>query len=191
MMTQKHFILASCSPQRYSLLKQIGYEPEKVEAADIDETPHKFEKPTEYVKRMAKGKALSVAARYEGKVILAGDTVVVVGRRILQKASNSQEQVEIMKLLSGKSHKVLSGVCVVSETGKVSVRCVSTRILMKKLTIKEIYDYVESNEWVGCAGYKIEGQLAGFVKKMIGSYSSVVGLPLFEVKNMLNGAGVR
>lgn len=190
-MPKKNFILASCSPQRYALLKQIGYEPEKIEAADIDETPHKFEKPTEYVKRMAKEKALAVAAKHKGWVVLAGDTVVVVGRRILQKAADAQEQIDIMKLLSGKSHKVLSGICIVSETGKFSVKCVSTRILMKKLTTKEIYDYVQSNEWVGCAGYKIEGQLAGFVKKIIGSYSGVVGLPLFEVKNMLNGVGVR
>lgn len=190
-MSKKDFILASCSPQRYALLMQIGYEPLLVEAADIDETPHKFEGPTAYVKRMAKEKALAVAAKHKGKVVLAGDTIVVVGKTILQKAPDAKAQAQVMHLLSGKAHKVLSGVCVVSAEGRVSVKCVSTRLLMKKLTEKEIEDYVATNEWVGCAGYKIEGCLAGFVKKMIGSYSSVVGLPLFEVRNMLNGAGVR
>lgn len=190
-MPKKNFILASCSPQRYALLQQIGYEPLSVEGADIDETPHKFEQPTEYVKRMAKEKALVVAARHPGQIVLAGDTVVTVAKKILQKAPNPEAQKEVMHLLSGKAHKVLSGVCVVSAEGKVAVRCVVTRIVMKKLTEKEIDDYIATNEWVGCAGYKIEGCLAGFVKKIIGSYSGVVGLPLYEVKNMLNGVGVR
>ena len=190
-MVVKNFILASCSSQRYALLKQIGYEPQFVEAANIDEAPHKFERPTEYVKRMAKEKALSVAARHPDQVVLAGDTVISVGKRILQKAPNPEEQKKVMRLLSGKAHKVLSGVCVVSPGGRIAVKCVMTRIVMKKLTEKEINDYVATNEWVGCAGYKIEGCLAGFVQKIIGSYSSVVGLPLFEVRNMLNGAGVR
>lgn len=190
-MPVKNFILASCSPQRYALLKQIGYEPETVEAADIDEMPHKFEKPAEYVKRMAREKALCVAQKHKGKTVLAGDTVIVAGRRILQKAPDDKTQIEVMKLLSGKAHRVLSGVCVVSASGHVSVRCVSTRIVMKRLSEGEIRDYVASREWVGCAGYKIEGMLAGFVQKIVGSYSGVVGLPLFEVRNMLNGAGVK
>ena len=190
-MPKKNFILASCSPQRYALLQQIGYEPELTEAADIDETPRRFELPTEYVKRMAKEKALAVAAKHKGKVVLAGDTIITSGRQIIQKAPDAETQKQVMRLLSGKAHKVLSGVCVVSADGKVSVKCVSTRILMKKLTEKEISDYVATNEWVGCAGYKIEGCLAGLVKKIIGSYSSVVGLPLYEVRNMLIGAGVK
>lgn len=190
-MPKKNFILASCSPQRYNLLRQIGYEPELVEAADIDETPHKFERPTEYVKRMAKEKALAVAAKHAGRVVLAGDTVITVAKKILQKAPDAQAQADVMRMLSGRAHKVLSGVCVVGADGRVSVRCVTTRIVMKKLTEKEIRDYVATNEWVGCAGYKIEGCLAGFVKTIIGSYSGVVGLPLFEVRNMLNGAGVK
>ena len=190
-MVVKNFILASCSPQRYALLKQIGYEPVSVEAANIDETPHKFERPTEYVKRMAKEKALAVAHNHSGQIVLAGDTVVSVAKKILQKAPDAESQKKVMRMLSGKAHKVLSAVCVVSAEGKVSVRCVTTRIVMKKLTVKEIEDYVATNEWVGCAGYKIEGCLAGFVKKIIGSYSGVVGLPLYEVRNMLNGAGIK
>ena len=133
------------------------------------------------------GKPASIGDKIDPKC----DTVVVAGRRILQKACSAKEQFEVMKLLSGKAHRVLSGVCVISEDGKISVKCITTRILMKTLTHKEICDYVDSNEWVGCAGYKIEGQLSGFVKKMVGSYSGVVGLPLFEVRNMLNGVGIR
>lgn len=190
-MPKKNFILASCSPQRFALLQQIGYEPEYVESADIDETPHRLEQPTEYVKRMAKEKALAVAAKHKGQIVLAGDTIIVSGRTIIQKAPDAEAQKKVMRLLSGKAHKVLSGVCVVGADGRVSVKCVSTRILMKRLTEKEIAEYVATNEWVGCAGYKIEGCLAGFVKKIIGSYSSVVGLPLYEVRNMLNGAGIK
>lgn len=190
-MAVKDFILASCSPQRKSLLSQIGFEPALSVAADIDETPHKFEKPTAYVKRMAEEKALAVAAKYPGKVVLGGDTIVVAGRRILQKAPDAAAQRKVMRLLSGRAHHVLSGVCVVGADGQAAVRCVSTRILMKKLTDAEIEDYIQSGEWVGCAGYKIEGKLAGYVKKIIGSYSGVVGLPLFEARNMLTGAGVK
>ena len=173
------------------MLKQIGYEPEAVVGADIDETPRRFERATEYVQRMAKEKALAVAAQYPDKVVLAGDTVVVAASKILQKAKDAEAQKKVMRLLSGKAHKVLSGVCVVAPNGQVAVKCVTTRIVMKKLTEKEINDYVATNEWVGCAGYKIEGCLAGFVRKIIGSYSGVVGLPLFEVRNMLNGVGIR
>ena len=190
-MPSKNFILASRSPQRCALLEQIGFVPEKIESANIDETPRRFELPTEYVKRMAKEKALAVAAKYPQRVVLAGDTVVTVGAKILQKAPDAEAQKKVMHLLSGKAHKVLSGVCVVAADGRVSVKCVTTRIIMKKLTEKEINDYVATNEWLGCAGYKIEGCLAGFVQKIIGSYSSVVGLPLFEVRNMLIGAGVK
>lgn len=190
-MHKKDFILASHSPQRYSLLRQILFEPMEVDGADVDETPRKYEKPTEYVKRMAYEKARAVASKHPGNVILAGDTIVTVGSKILQKAPNAEAQKEVMRLLSGKAHKVLSGVCVIDSKGNASVKCVSTRIVMKKLTNKEIEDYVATNEWVGCAGYKIEGCLAGFVKKIIGSYSNVVGLPLCEVRNMLNGVGIR
>lgn len=190
-MPTKDFILASCSPQRYALLQQVGYAPKSVEAADIDETPRRFELPTEYVKRMAREKALAVAAKYPGKVVLGGDTVIAVGRRIVQKAPTPETQTEVMELLSGKSHRVLSAVCVVAADGQIAVRCVETRILMKKMTSSEIKEYVESGEWVGCAGYKIEGLLAGFVRKIIGSYSGVIGLPLYEARNMLNGAGIK
>lgn len=187
----KDFILASQSPQRRALLKQIGFEPKTVEPADIDETPKKSEKPTQYVKRMAEQKAFHVAEKHKGEVVLASDTVIVCGTKIIQKSKNDEEQAAVMRLLSGKTHRVLTGICVVDKNGKVSIRLNTTKIKMKRLTEKEIADYVASKEWVGCAGYKIEGLLGGFVIQMIGSYSGVVGLPLFEARNLLIGAGVR
>lgn len=187
----KDFILASSSPQRYALLEQIGYPPKMVEPANIDETPRKYEKPTAYVKRMAKEKAEHVAALHPGSVVLACDTIVVAGAKIIQKAHGDEEQEKVMRQLSGKSSHVLSGVCVIDKNGKVSVRCVTTRILMKRLSEEEIKDYVASHEWIGCSGYKIEGLGGAFIKKIIGSYSGVVGLPLFETKNMLNGVGIK
>ncbi|MBE6448931.1 MAG: septum formation protein Maf [Alphaproteobacteria bacterium] len=185
------FILASASPQRKALLEQIGLIPDIIEPANIDETPKKGEKPSAYVKRMAIEKARFVADKYRGRVVLGSDTIIVVGSDIIQKSKNDEEQIKVMKKLSGKSHKVLSAVCVINEQGKSSVRLNTTKILMKKLSDKEIIDYVSKKEWIGCAGYKIEGCLAGYVRKIIGSYSGVVGLPLFEARNLLNGAGIR
>ena len=183
-MNTKDFILASGSPQRRRLLEQIGYQPKLIEPADIDESNHKFEKPSSYVKRMALEKAQAVAAKHPGENILACDTVVVVGRRILHKSQNDEEQQKVMELLSGKAHRVLSAVCVVSREGKTALRCVSTRILMKKLSPQEIKDYVAGRDWGGCCGYKIEGALAAYVTRIIGSYSGIVGLPLYETKNL-------
>lgn len=190
-METKDFILASGSPQRKMLLAQIGIAPAKIEPADIDETEKKGEKASAYVKRMACEKAAKVAAQNPGRIVLGADTVVVVGAKILHKCQNDEEQAKVMELLSGKAHRVLSAVCVVDKDGKSAVRLNSTRILMKKLSVEEIRDYVNSHEWVGCCGYKIEGRLAGFVTKMIGSYSGVVGLPLYETRNLLQGAGVK
>lgn len=186
----KNFILASQSPQRKMLLSQIGFEPLKIEPADIDETPEKGEKPSQYVKRMAKEKALFVANKNKGEVVLASDTIIVCGTTIIQKSKTDKEQEKVMKMLSGKTHRVLTSVCVVGKDGKAVVRLNTTKIKMKKLTQTEIKEYILSKEWCGCAGYKIEGLLAGFVKQIIGSYSGVVGLPLFEVRNLLIGAGV-
>ncbi len=187
----KNFILASGSPQRKLLLEQIEMVPSLIEPADIDETPKKDEKPTAYVKRMALEKAQNVAKKYPGKVVLACDTTIVAGSQIIQKAYSDEEQTKVMRLISGKAHKVLSAVCVIDSQGKASIRLSSTRILMKKMSEKEIEDYVKSKEWVGAAGYKIEGRLAALVRKMIGSYSGVVGLPLFETRNLLLGAGIK
>lgn len=190
-MTVKNFILASGSVPRRQLLEQIGYQPKLIDPADIDETTEKYETPTAYVKRMAMSKAAAVAARHPDENILACDTVVVVGNKILHKSRSPEEQTKVMEMLSGKAHRVLSAVCVIDASGHQALRCVSTRVIMKKLTPAEIRSYVDGKEWVGCCGYKIEGELAGFVKKIIGSYSGVVGLPLYETKNLLDGAGVK
>lgn len=186
----KNFILASQSPQRKKLLQDIGYCPKEICPANIDEKPKKNEKPSQYVKRMACEKAIEVANKYNDTVVLASDTVIVCGKRIIQKAKNAEEQKEIMKLLSGKTHRVLTGVCVVDGSKKISLKLNVTKIKMKRLTNKEIEEYVKSEEWVGCAGYKIEGILGGFVIKINGSYSGVVGLPLYEARCLLNGAGI-
>lgn len=190
-MAEKNFILASGSVPRRQLLEQIGYTPKLVDPADIDETTRKFETPTAYVKRMAVEKASAVSARHPGEVVLACDTVVVVGNKVLHKSRTPEEQTAVMELLSGKAHRVLSAVCVIDGSGRLALRCVATRVIMKKLTPAEIRAYVDGREWVGCCGYKIEGELAGFVRKIIGSYSGVVGLPLYETKNLLDGAGVK
>ena len=188
---QKDFILASSSPQRKMLLEQIGFIPKKIQAADIDESEKKFENPTAYVKRMALEKASKVASLNPENVVLGSDTVVVVKGKVLHKSIDDTEQTKVMNMLSGKSHRVLSAICVIDKNGKTSVRVSTTKIQMKHLTSREISDYVASKEWVGCSGYKIEGLLAGFVIQMIGSYSGVIGLPLFETRNLLISAGVK
>lgn len=187
----KDFILASGSPQRKRLLEQIGFLPKLIAAADIDESNKIGETPTAYVKRMALEKAQKIASIHENEIILGGDTIVVVGTKILHKAKNSVEQTKVMQMLSGKSHRVISAVCVINRDGKTSIRCVSSRIVMKKLSDEEIRNYVASQEWVGCVGYRIEGALEAFVKQIVGSYSGVIGLPLYETKNMLNGVGIK
>ena len=193
-MTEKNFILASGSVPRRQLLEQIGYTPKLVDPADIDETTGKYETPTAYVKRMAVEKA-SAVAEYEITQLLVMATSALReapnGNKVIHKSRTPEEQTEVMKQLSGKAHRVISAVCVIGSDGRRALRCVPTRVLMKKLTPAEIQAYVDGKEWVGCCGYKIEGELAGYVKKIIGSYSGVVGLPLFETKNLLNGAGVK
>lgn len=190
-MANSDFILASASPQRRRLLEQIGYVPKQIISADIDESCKKFERPLIYVRRMAREKALAIAKAYPNENILASDTIVTVGLRIIHKSKTPEEQEAVMRLLSGRNHKVISAVCLIDKTGKLHERCVTTRISMKRLSDEEIKDYIESEEWVGVCGYKIEGTLAGYVKNMVGSFSGVVGLPLFETRNLLNGAGIK
>ena len=186
----KDFILASQSPQRKALLEQMKFSPKKILPADIDETPKPKEKPSQYVKRMALEKAQRVFGVNEGQVVLASDTVIVCGTKIIQKSKTDEEQTKVMRMLSGKTHKVMTAVCVINREGKSSVRLSTTKIKMKRLTEKEVSAYVSSKEWVGCAGYKIEGEMAAFVKQMIGSISGVIGLPLYETRLLLIGAGV-
>ena len=190
-MDKKDFILASGSPQRIALLRQIAFEPKRISPADICEDCIAHEKPLPYVRRMALEKAKHVAALYPDENVLACDTIVVVGQRILHKAQNADEQRGYMKLLSGRAHRVISSVCLINKKGKVSQRTVATKIAMKMLTDDEIEEYLQSGEWKGVCGYKIEGRLAAYVTRMVGSYSGVVGLPLNETVNLLKGEGIR
>ena len=190
-MAVKDFILASASPQRISLLRQVEYEPKKIEPADIDEKCLPHEKPLPYVRRMALNKARKVAQKNPDENVLACDTVVVSGLRILHKSQTADEQRKIMRLLSGKSHKVISSVCLITKSGKVRQRTVTTRIAMKVLSLEEIEEYINCGEWRGVCGYKIEGRLAGYVTRLVGSYSGVVGLPLYETLNLLKGENIR
>ncbi len=183
-------ILASASPRRKDLLKQIGITPDLVAPADIDESPLKKELPRQYAMRIAEQKACIVAEKHVGTFVLGADTVVTTGSRILPKASDDAEVEKCLKLLSGKQHSVLTAVCVISPDGKKSTRIVTTKVKFKLLTNDEIALYIKCGEGVGKAGgYAIQGLAGGFVKAINGSYSSVVGLPLFEVKNMLSGLG--
>ncbi len=189
-MTTKDFILASGSVHRLALLRTAGFEPKQIARADIDETEKKHESPTSFVKRMAYEKAKKVAESFPNENILSADTIVVVNGKILHKSTSPEEQTKVMNSLSGKSHKVITSICVYSKSGKYSQRTVSSRVLMKKMSSKEIKDYVASNEWVGVVGYNIEGPLSAYVKKIIGSYTGIIGLPLYETKNLLEGIGV-
>lgn len=190
-MEKKDFILASGSPQRIALLRQIAYEPKEIQPADICEDCLPHEAPLPYVRRMALSKAQHVAELRPNENILACDTTVVVGQKILHKAQSAEEQRAVMKMLSGKTHRVISSVCLISKKGKISQRTVTTKITMKVLTEQEIDDYVTGGEWKGVCGYKIEGTLAGYVKRILGSYSGVVGLPLYETLNLLKGENIR
>lgn len=189
-MSVKNFILASGSAQRIALLRQVDYEPKEIVPADIDESCLVHEEPLPYVRRMALQKASHVAQIRPNENILACDTIVTVGKRILHKSQSNDEQRKVMQLLSGRGHKVISSVCLINSKGKISQRTVTTRITMKRLSAKELEDYVQDGEWKGVCGYKIDGKLAGYVSNMVGSYSSVVGLPLFETMNLLKGEGI-
>lgn len=187
----KDFILASGSPQRIALLRQIGYEPKEILPADIDESNLPKEKPLPYVRRMALQKALHIAQLRAGENVLACDTIVCAGNRILHKSKNEAEQRKVMCLLSGRTHKVISSVCLIDKQGNAHQRTIMTRITMKRLSEEELENYVADGEWKGVCGYKIEGKLAGYVTKLVGDYSSVVGLPLNATMNLLNGVGIK
>jgi len=183
-------VLASTSPRRRELLARIGLVPTRIAAPEIDETPLKAELPRDYVARLAKGKALAVA-RAPDEVVLAGDTTVAVGRRILEKPADEADLRRMLGLLSGRRHHVYSGICVVGTDGKARVRIVDTVVAFKALSTAEIDHYVESGEGMGKAGgYAIQGRAETFVRFLSGSHSNVVGLPLFETRALLTSAGI-
>ena len=181
-------ILASSSPRRLHLLAQIGITPDSIVSPDIDESVTQNEKPREYVKRMASAKA--DAAKKSGEYLLAADTAVVCGNRILPKAETKDAAVDCLSLLSGRRHKVLGGICLLLPNGERRMRLVETTVSFKRLTESEIDSYLNSSEWDGKAGgYAIQGRAASFVKHISGSYSNVVGLPLYNVSQLLRGNG--
>lgn len=183
-------VLASTSPRRRELLARIGLAPSRIAAPEIDETPLKAELPRDYVARLAKGKALAVD-RAADEVVLAGDTTVAVGRRILEKPADEADLRRMLGLLSGRRHHVYSGICVVGTDGKARVRVVDTVVAFKALSAAEIDRYVESGEGMGKAGgYAIQGRAETFVRFLSGSHSNVVGLPLFETRALLTSAGI-
>jgi len=189
-MANKDFILASGSPQRRALLAQIGFVPKQIAPANIDEHTKENEHPLPYIRRIARAKALAVAKMYPNENILSADTIIVSGQTIIQKSPDDETQTKVLRMLSGHTHRVITSVCLIAKDGHISQKTVTTKIVMKHLTEEEIETYIKSGEWHGVAGYKIEGLLAGYVKKIIGSYTSVVGLPLYETKNLLNGVGI-
>ncbi|WP_417320295.1 Maf family protein [Emcibacter sp.] len=185
-------ILASASPRRQELLAQIGIVPDDICPAEIDETPEKDEEPRRLAGRLAVEKANAVAAQKTDAFILASDTVVALGRRILGKPADAKEAVKYLQMLSGRRHRVYSGLCLITPEGNVLNRVVMTVVSFKRLTPKDIEEYIASGEWQGKAGaYAIQGLAARFVKSLNGSYSNVVGLPLFETANMLEGSGYK
>jgi septum formation protein len=183
-------VLASASPRRLDLLRQIGIVPGAVDPADLDEIPLKGELPPRHAARLAEEKARAVAARHPGKFVLAADTVVACGRRILPKAEDERTARRCLSLLSGRRHRVHGGLVLLSPEGKAHARTVTTTVTFKVLDHDEVEHYIASGEWHGKAGgYAIQGLAAMYVRQLIGSYSNVVGLPLFETAALLKGTG--
>jgi septum formation protein len=183
-------ILASASPRRLTLLAQIGVVPDAVRAADLDETPAKGELPRGHALRLAREKAANIAATEPEALVLAADTVVACGRRILPKAETDAEVRACLALLSGRARRVYTAVALVAPGGATHERVSETRVAFKRLSSAEIDAYLASGEGRGKAGgYAIQGHAAAFVRLLTGSYSGVVGLPLFEVASLLGGLG--
>ena len=186
--SRRTLILASASPRRRELLARLGVEPARVVHADIDETPLKAELPRDYAARMAREKALAAADR-SGHV-LAGDTVVAVGRRILPKAEDEATARTCLEVLSGRRHRVLSAIALLAPDGTLRERLSETQVRFKRLSGEEIRAYLAGGEWHGKAGgYAIQGSAEGLIAWIGGSHSGVVGLPLFETRALLKAAG--
>ncbi len=192
-MTAPSLILASASPRRHELIARLGIEPACIAPADIDETPHKAEIPRDYAKRMAREKAaaaLPSANGFDLGHVLAGDTVVALGRRILPKAEDEATARKCLELLSGRRHRVMSAIALRSPDGTLRERLSETTVKFKVLSDEEIRAYLSGGEWHGKAGgYAIQGAAEGLISWIQGSHSGVVGLPLFETRALLKAAG--
>jgi septum formation protein len=195
-LSRPKLVLASGSPRRVSLMNQAGIEPDALRPADIDETPQRGELPRVCANRLAHGKAAAALAAISpdddvyGAFILAADTVVAVGRRILPKPELRDEAAQCLRFLSGRSHRVYTALCLVTPKQKYRQRVVETRVRFKRLSKEDIDSYLGSGEWRGKAGgYAVQGLAGTFIVKMVGSYSNVVGLPLYETVALLAGEG--
>jgi septum formation protein len=183
-------ILASASPRRLDLLAQLGITPTAVDPAHIDESPLGDELPAPHAARLAQEKALAVKDAHAGAFILAADTVVACGRRILPKAEDERTLRRCLNLLSGRRHRVYGGICLIAPNGQILSRLVTTAVTFKRLDVSEIEAYAAHGEGLGKAGgYAIQGRAAAFVRALSGSYSNVVGLSLYETAALLKGAG--
>ena len=194
-MTQK-LILASGSPRRLDLLNQAGINPDRLMPMDLDETPKRGEHPRSLARRLSGEKAEAAHAivhkdvNWQGSYILAADTVVAVGRRILPKPEYLEEASSALHLLSGRSHRVYTGICLITPNGAVRHKVIDTKVRFRRLTTQDINAYLDSGQWRGKAGgYGIQGLAGSFIQKLTGSYTAVVGLPLTESLQLLAGEG--
>ena len=196
MIGRPKFVLASGSPRRLALVNQAGIEPDALKPSDVDETPKRGEIPRAYANRLAKEKAqvaldnVRLDDELRGAYILAADTVVAVGRRILPKAELLDEAQQCLRLLSGRNHRVYTSICLVTPRESFRQRLVETRVRFKRLSSEDIESYLACGEWRGKAGgYAAQGIAGTFIVKLVGSYSNVVGLPLYETTALLGGEG--
>ncbi|ABE41493.1 Maf-like protein [Rhodopseudomonas pseudopalustris] len=196
MLGRPKLVLASGSPRRLALLNQAGIEPDALRPADVDETPTKGELPRSCANRLARAKAEAALQSIQldddlrGAYLLAADTVVAVGRRILPKAELVDEASQCLRLLSGRNHRVYTAVCLVTPKGSFRQRLIETKVRFKRLSEEDIDGYVGSGEWRGKAGgYAVQGIAGSFVVKIVGSYTNIVGLPLYETVSLLGGEG--
>lgn len=196
MAQQQKLILASGSPRRLDLLNQIGIEPARLMPMDIDETPKRAEHPRSLARRLSTEKAEAAFAAIRNdpawrySYVLSADTVVAVGRRILEKTEYTDAAHAALHLLSGRGHTVYTGICLATPGGLFRQKVVQTKVRFKRLSPKEIDAYIASGQWRGKAGaYAIQGIAGAFVQKLVGSYSNVVGLPLYEIGGLLAGEG--
>jgi septum formation protein len=196
MIGRPKLVLASGSPRRLALMAQIGLEPDVLMPAEVDETPDRGELPRTLAVRLAREKAERVIERVRDNhdlrdaYIIGADTVVAVGRRILPKPELLEEAAACLRLLSGRTHRVYSGVCLVTPQSSIKTRLVESRVRFKRLSSSDLESYLASGEWRGKAGgYAIQGLAGSFVVKLVGSYPNVVGMPLFETATMLAGEG--
>jgi septum formation protein len=185
-------VLASASPRRLELLRQVGLMPDCIDPAAIDEIPRRGELPPAHAMRLAQEKAQAVSPRHAGAYVLAADTVVACGRRILPKTEDEASARSCLELLSGRRHRVHGGIALVSPDGRLVSRRVDSQVAFKRLSEAEIAAYLRSSEWQGKAGgYAIQGRAAALIRWVSGSYSNIVGLPLFETVQLLAGRGYR